>query len=58
MNPTCRIITAALCELAGEQVLDMVGASNVNVTPSGFTFFQSFYVLRSGITGKQWVVET
>ena len=57
MNPTCRVIAAAPRELAGEHMLGVVGASGIKVTPSGFTFFQSFYALSSGITGKQWVME-
>ena len=56
MNPTDRIIYPL--ERAGDLVLDLAGTLLLNVVPSGFPFFQSFYALRNGVNGEQGVVET
>jgi hypothetical protein len=40
-------------------VLDVARTlAHLNVAPSGFPFFQSFYALRDGVTGEKRVVET
>jgi len=56
VNPTCRI--KSTLERTGDLVLDLAGTLRLNIVPSGFPFFQSFYALRNGVNGEQWIVET
>jgi len=56
VNPTRRI--KSTLERTGDLVLDLARTLRLNIVPSGFPFFQSFYALRNGVNGEQWIVET